>query len=315
MAIQTKKITVGDKSYKIRQHPATEGCAILERYGNAVVAFAVSQEHIVVENKLPYPFNYPARTAFDGRWLALNQFLDKVANPDGEYERFEQPKPKAVGGLTRLAKASVAGLLLADQLDMPYLTGKGDTPEPAKAAHTLALANFLDGGTADGVVPSVERIPTPLSYPIDYKATAKQVQELDLEAVFEEFFRHITFNDELVDLNELSIVEVAQLLSAVIEYNFLHLWTKERFSLPANYSGAGAIQPPRSLEKVSQSFSQSNVIYNILRCSQPLATLSDLSTTLSVSDAFDANETALRIYFEDSEMRKEAERQAKTNGG
>jgi hypothetical protein len=278
MAIQTKKVTVGDKSYKIRQHPATEGCAILERYGNAIVAFAVSQEHIVVENKLPRPFNYPARTAIDGRWLALNQFLDKVAAPDETYERFTQPDAGPVGKLT--VREVLAGKTLEDR-------------------HS----------------DKVERVPTPLSYPITYKATAKQVQELDLETVFEEFFRYITFNDELLDFNELSIVEVAQLLSAVIEYNFLHLWTKERFSLKEGYSGAGAIQPPRSLNDIGDKYSQSNVIYNILRCSQPLATLSDLSTTMSVSDAFDANETALRIYFEDSEMRKEAERQAKTNGG
>ncbi len=274
MAIQTKRITVGDKVYKIKQHPATEGCAILERYGNAVVAFAVCQEHIIVSNKHLYPFNL----AIDGRWLAVNQFLDKIAAPDEIYERFTQPDAGPVGKLT--VREVLAGKTLDDR-------------------HSEA----------------VERTPTPLSYLVNYKATEKQVRELDVGAVFEEFFRYITYNDELLDVDTLTIPEVAHLLSAVIEYNFLHLWTKERFSLKEGYSGAGAIQPPRSLDGIGDKYSQSNVIYNILRCSQPLATLSDLSTTMSVSDAFDANETALRIYFEDSEMRKEAERQAKTNGG
>lgn len=278
MAIQTKRITVDDKVYKIKQHPATEGCAILERFGNAVVAFAVAQEHIVVDNKLPNPFNKLPRVAIDGRWLAVSQFLDKIAAPDETYERFTQPDVGPVGKLT--VREVLAGKTLGDR-------------------HSEA----------------VERVPSPLSYLIHYKATEKQTRELDIEAVFEEFFRYITYNDEPLDVDTLTIPEVAHLLSAVIEYNFLHLWTKERFSLKEGYSGAGAIQPPRSLDGIGDKYSQSNVIYNILRCSQPLATLCDLSTVMSVSDAFDANETALRIYFEDSEMRKEAERQAKTNGG
>lgn len=278
MAIQTKRITVDDKVYKIKQHPATEGCAILEHYGNAIVAFAVAQEHVIIDNKLPYPFNFPFRVAIDGRWLAVSQFLDKVAAPEEVYERFVQPEAGPVGKLT--VREVLAGKTLDD-------------------LHSEA----------------VERVPSPLSYLIHYKATDKQALQLDIEAVFEEFFRYITYNDEPLDVDTLTIPELAHLLSAVIEYNFLHLWTKERFTLKEGYSGAGAIQPPRSLSDIGDKYSQSNVIYNILRCSQPLATLSDLSTTMSVSDAFDANETALRIYFEDSEMRKEAERQAKTNGG
>ncbi|MFJ4352726.1 hypothetical protein ACIPZ5_17705 [Pseudomonas sp. NPDC089428] len=269
MAIQSKKINVEGKTYKITQHPATEGCSLLEKYGNAIVAFSVSQETIVAHNKHLIPFT----VAIDGRVLGLLQFIDKIAAPDTTYEMFEQPK-------TQQAKLTVREVLAGAKLE--------DREEP-------------------------ERVPTPLSYPITYKASNKQLAEVDIESVFNEFLRYITLDGEQVDYDTVSHAELSQLLAHVIEFNFLNIWTKKRWQLPENYSSGVGV--PRSLERVNEQYSQPNVIYNILKCAQPLATLTDLSLHLSVSDAYDANETALRIYYEQVEMQREAERQAKNNGG
>ena len=273
MARQTKKITVEGKTYKITQHPATEGCALLENYWNAIYAFGAAQETITVEIKALYPIIKPF--AIDGKWLALNQFFDKIANPDAQYETFKQPH-QPTGRLT--VREVLAGKTLADR--------------------------------AEDVQ---ERVPTPLSYPLAFSATNKQDADLDYESVFDEFLRYVTLDGEPVDYDSLTFTEMALLLGQVIEYNFLHLWTKDRWQLPQNYSSGASI--PRSLENIGKHYSQSNVIYNILKCCQPLATMADLSLSLSVEDAYDANETALRIYFEEVEMNKEAQRQAKNNGG
>ncbi|WJM55319.1 hypothetical protein QUC26_09275 [Pseudomonas asiatica] len=272
MARQTKKINVEGKTYKITQHPATEGCAILERYWNAIYAFGAAQETIAVESKAFYPIIKPFR--IDGKWLALNQFFDKIANPDSQYEAFKQPHQS---------------------------TGK------------LTVREVLDGKTLADRVNVEERVPTPLSYPVSFAASSKQDAELDYESVFDEFLRYITLDGEQLDYDSLTFSEMALLLGAMIEYNYLHLWNKDRWQLPQNYSSGASI--PRSLETIGQAYSQSNVIYNILKCSQPLATMADLSLHLSVEDAYDANETALRIYFEEVEMNKEAQRQAKNNNG
>lgn len=274
MARQTKKIIVEGKTYKVTQHPATEGCALLENYWNAIYAFSAAQETITVESKHFAPILKPI--AIDGKWLALNQFIDKIANPDAPYVTFKQPESGVAGKLT--VKEVLAGKTLADRTEDVH-----------------------------------ERVPTPLSYPIKFTASSKQDAELDIESVFDEFLRYVTLDGESLDCDSLTFGEMALLLGHVIEFNFLHLWTKDRWQLPQNYSSGASI--PRSLENIGKSYSQSNVIYNILKCSQPLATMADLSLSLSVEDAYDANETALRIYFEEVEMNKEAQRQAKTNGG
>lgn len=274
MARLTKKINVEGNTYKITQHPATEGCALLENYWNAIYAFGAAQETITVESKDFYPIIKPF--VIDGKWLALNQFFDKVANPDAAYVTFKQPDSGPADKLT--VREVLAGKTLADR--------------------------------AENVQ---QRVPTPLSYPTTFTASSKQDAELDYESVFDEFLRYVTLDGEPLDYDSLTFAEMALLLGQVIEYNFLHLWTKDRWQLPQNYSSGASI--PRSLETIGKSYSQSNVIYNILKCSQPLATMADLSLSLSVEDAYDANETALRIYFEEVEMNKEAQRQAKTHGG
>jgi len=272
MAIKIKRLTVEDKQYLITQHPATEGCLLIEKYHNAIRAFILNQESAVWENKELFPLIPVKALAIDGRMLAVLMFLDKLANPDIPYDFFKQPN---------------------------------------QPSEKLSLKELLEGKTLEGR-PPVERVRTPMSYLINYGATAQQDMSLDYAEALDMFLKHVTLDGEPLDYDSLTYTTIHALLAEVISFNFLHIWTKKRWSLPEDYS-AGGVQAPRSLERVSTGFSQSNIIYTILKSELALASLSDLALHMSVEDAYDANEAAQRDYYERAEMQKEAERQAKNN--
>ncbi|SCW76391.1 MULTISPECIES: hypothetical protein [unclassified Pseudomonas] len=272
MAIKTKKLTIEGEQYLITQHPATEGCLLIEKYHNAVRAFILNQETALWENKELFPL-IPVQAVFvDGRMLAVLMFFDKLANPDVPYEMYKQPN---------------------------------------QPSEKLSLKELLEGKTLEER-PPVERIRTPMSYLINYGATIEQDMSLDYAEALDMFLKYVTFDGVPLDYDSLSYTTIHALLVEVINFNFLNVWTKKRWSLPEGYS-AGGVQAPRSLERVSENFGQSNIIYTILKSELDLASLSDLALHMSVEDAYDANEAAHRDYYERAEMQKEAERQAKNN--
>lgn len=270
MAIESKKLTIGDKVYRIKQHPATEGCKLIEKYFNAIRAFMLAQDTQYIYNKAVIPF----AAKFEGYFLALCLFMDRLA-VDEPYVM-----PPALAGSSESIKLTVREVLAGKTLE--------DRPQASE-----------------------QRQVVPMSYNIDYKATQRQDDALDYEAALGQFLKYITLDGEPVEMESLSFLELAVMLGAFIEYNVLHLWTKDRWNLPQNYSAGGL--EVRSLQAVAKGFSQSNVIYNILNCSKPLATMTDLSLYMSAEDAYDANESALRMYYEEAEVRKKAERQSKNN--
>ncbi|MEE4232330.1 hypothetical protein V2I85_12210 [Pseudomonas viridiflava] len=274
MPIATKKIVIDDKTYKIKHHPATEGCELLEQYATAISAF------IIVMREGTYSFKNEEIIPFAGfvssQFLALLMFMDRIANPSAIFKVFERP-----------------------------------SSEPEK--HKLTVREVLAGKTLEDREEIVEAyIQAPMTYAIDYKATAKQEASVDVEAVFGEFFRYITLDDELLDVSTLTMSEIAQMLYAFIEHNVTPVWSKVRFSLPDNYD-SGGVTPPKSLERSVAGFSQAGILYSILRSETPLCTYSDLATVLNIADAYDANEIAVKQYFDSCEMHKEAARQAKNN--
>ncbi|MEE4921725.1 hypothetical protein V2K54_04660 [Pseudomonas alliivorans] len=272
MALKTKKLIVEDKQYLMKQHPATEGCLLIEKHHNAVRAFVLNQETAVWENKELFPLIPVQAVEIDGRMLAVLMFFDRLANPDVPYEVFQQPN---------------------------------------QPSEKLSLKEILEGKTVEQRQP-LERVRTPLSYLINYSASTEQDMSLDYSDALDMFLKHVTLDGEPLDYNSLSYTTIHALLAEVVSFNFLHIWTKNRWSLQEGYS-AGGVQAPRSLERVSENFSQSNIIYTILKSELELASLSDLTLHMSVEDAYDANESAQRDYFERAEMQKEAERQAKNN--
>jgi len=273
MPIATKKLVIDDKVYRIKQHPATEGCKLIEDYMTALRVL------IIVQQEGTYVFGNREIVPFIGRldcqFLAVLMFLDRIANPSAGYEAYEYTKPQ----------------------ESKYLT-----VAEIKAGKTLA----------DRTAAVQQGVQSPLSHSIDYKATQQQESNVNVDAVLSEFFKYITLDDEPVDLDSLTMSEIVQMLNAFIEHNVLHLWTKKRWSLPDNYN-SGGISPPRSLEGSASGSSHAAIIYSVLNSELDLATYAELSTCLSVEDAYNMNELAVRQYFESCEMRKEAERQAKIN--
>lgn len=270
MPISTKKFNINDKTYKITQHPATEGCALIEDYATALSAFILimREGRYIVQNNQIVPF-----AAFlDSQWLALLMFMDKIANPAAPFQVYERPQ---------------------------------------SISHKLTVKEVLAGKTLEDR-DEAEYAQAPLSYAIDYKATNKQEASTDYESVFGEFFKYITLDDEPLDISSLTMPEIAQLLYAFIGFNVAPVWNTVRFSLPENYD-SGGIAPPKSLAKSSAGFSQPHIIYSILQSEPPVATYSELATVLNIADAYNANEIAVKRYFESCEMHKESVRQAKQN--
>lgn len=274
MPISTKKIVIDDKTYRIKQHPATEGCELIEDYATAISAF------IIVMREGTYSFMnnqiMPLAGFANSQFLALLMFLDRVANPNAPYEVFERPSSDTRGRKLTVREV-LAGKTLEDR-------------EEVVAVHVQA----------------------PMSYVIDYKATDKQEASTDFDSIFGEFFKYITLDDEPIDVGTLTMSQIVQMLYAFIEYNVAPVWNKIRFALPENYD-SGGIAPPKSLERSAAGFSQAGIIYSVLRSETPLATYSDLATKLNIADAYDANEIAVKQYFDSCEMHKESVRQAKKN--
>lgn len=273
MPIQTKKVVIDNKTYLIKQHPATEGCKLVEEYITAIRAF------ILVHQEGTYTFSnkqfVPFIARIESKFLASLIFLDRIANPSAGFEVYDGPEYKAQSKYLTVAEIK---------------TGK-----------TIA-----DRSTdADKVVQS------PLSFSIDYKAT-HQHKSVDVDAILAEFFKYITLDGESVELDSLTMSEVAQMIYAFIEHNVIHIWTKNRWSLPVNYN-SGGIAAPRALESSAKGSSHAAIIYSVLNSELDLATYAELSTCLNVEDAYNMNELAVRQYFESCEMRKEFDRQAKSN--
>lgn len=273
MPIATKKLVIDDKTYRIKQHPATEGCKLIEDYMTALRAL------IIVQQEGAYMFGNRDVIPFIGRldcqFLAILMFLDRIANPTGEYVTYEHTK--------------------------------------GERSKYLSITEIKAGTTIADRAAVVEKVvQSPLSYSIDYKATSRQESSVDVEAILSEFFKYITLDDEEVNIDSLTMSEIIQMMNAFIEHNVLHLWTKKRWSLPENYN-SGGIAAPRSLEGSASGSSHAAIIYSVLNSELDLATYAELSTCLSVEDAYNMNELAVRQYFESCEMRKEAERQAKNN--
>ncbi|NWC59723.1 hypothetical protein [Pseudomonas veronii] len=273
MPIATKKLVIDDKVYKIKQHPATEGCKLIEDYVTAIRAFITIQQEgtYVFGNSEIIPFI----ARLDCRFLAVLMFLDRLANPGAGYEAYERAEVQRSKYLT-IAEIK-AGTTIADRTEVVE-----------------------------------QAVQSPLSYSVDYKATSQQESSVNIEAILSEFFKYITLDDEPVDLDSLTMSELTQMVYAFIEHNVLHLWTKNRWSLPDNYN-SGGIAPPPSLARSAAGSSHAAIIYSILNSDLDLATYAELSTCLSVEDAYNMNELAVRQYFESCEMRKEAERQARNN--
>lgn len=270
MPICTKKIVIDDKTYKIKHHPATEGCELIEDYATAISAF------IIVMREGTYSFKhdgiFPFSVFISSQFLALLMFMDRITNPGAAYKSFERPT-SSKGKLT--VREVIAGATMEDREDEEEIY-----------------------------------VQAPISYAIDYQATPRQEASVEINHVFEKFFKYITLDDEPVDINSLTMSEIAQMLYAFIDHNVTPVWNKIRFSLPENYN-SGGVAAPRSLEKSAAGFSQAGIIYSILRSETQLATYSDLATKLNIADAYDANEIAVKQYFDSCEMQKEAARQAK----
>lgn len=274
MPITTKKFVIDDKTYKIKHHPATEGCELIENYATAISAFILIMREgtYSLRHKGIFPFS----AFINSQFLALLMFMDRVANTSEPFQVYEHP-------------------------------------DSGPRAGKLTVREVLAGKTLEGREEVVEsRIQAPMSYVVDYKATDKQTETTDYEVVFGEFFKYITLDGEPVDVATLTMSQIAQMLYAFVEYNVAPVWNTIRFALPENYD-SGGIAPPKSLERSAAGFSQAGIIYSILRSETPLATYSELATVLNIADAYDANEIAVKQYFDSCEMHKESVRQAKQN--
>lgn len=274
MPIATKKFVVDDKTYKIKHHPATEGCELIENYATAISAFVI----VMREGTYSFMNNQimPLAGFVDSQLLALLMFMDRVANPSAPYKVFERPSSD-----TRGSKLTVREVLAGTTLE--------DREEVVEAY-----------------------VQVPMSYAIDYKATDKQEASTDFDSILGEFFKYITLDDEPIDIGTLTVPQIAQMLYAFVEHNVAPVWNKVRFALPENYD-SGGIAPPKSLERSAAGFSQAGIIYSVLRSETALATYSELATVLNIADAYDANEIAVKQYFDSCEMHKESVRQAKHN--
>ncbi|CAM2901969.1 hypothetical protein [Pseudomonas fluorescens] len=274
MPISTKKFVVDDRTYKIKHHPATEACELIENYATAISAFSV----VMQEGTYSFMNNQimPLAGFASSQFLALLMFIDRVANPNAPYKVFERPSSD-----TRGSKLTVREVLAGNTLE---------DREEVVEAHVQA----------------------PMSYVIDYKATNKQEASTDFDSVFGEFFKYITLDDEPVDVSSLTMPQIAQMLYAFVGHNVAPVWNTVRFALPENYD-SGGIAPPKSLERSAAGFSQAGIIYSILNSQLDLATYAELSTCLNLEDAHDMNEIAVKQYFESCEMHKESVRQAKQN--
>ncbi|KEZ74054.1 hypothetical protein C5I_0109225 [Pseudomonas syringae pv. syringae FF5] len=274
MTIKTRKVVVSDITYHIKQHPAAEGCALLEKYYNAINAFVPIQSQPVFEaaNKQIIPF----KVMFHGKWLALTMFMDRLANPNAPLDRKDSP-----------------------QVQSPY-------------PHQLTVREIKEGKTLADREDVIEPfVPMPLSTAIQYKATPKHESSVDVDSVLAQFLRYVTLEGEELNLDTITFTDLSDLLAHVLVFNFLHIWDKQRFSLPENYSTGH--DSPASVQRARAQYSQPNVIYTILQSKLNLASYADLATSLSTEDAFEMNEAALLAYYEEAEAQKEAERQAKSN--
>lgn len=277
MPISTKKFVNDGKTYKIKHHPATEGCELIENYATAISAF------ILIMREGTYSLRhrglFPFSATINCQLLALLMFMDRVANNSAPFQVYEPPSFVPVGKELTVREV-LAGKTLED---------REEVEEVAEA-----------------------RIQAPASYAVDYKATHKQELATDYEAVFGEFFKYITLDNEPLDISTLTMTQIAQMLYAFIEHNVAPVWGVVRFSLPENYD-SGGIAPPKSMQKSAAGFSQPHIIYSILRSETLLATYSELATVLNIADAYNANEIAIKQYFDSCEMHKESVRQAKHN--
>lgn len=276
MAIKTKSFEVGGKAYKIRQHPAIEGCELLESYGSAINAFcSISREQaFVAVNKEIIPF----QVGLSAQFLGLLMFMDKVADTS------------------------------------PFIVP--DQPQEGPKKPQLTVKQIKEGLTLadlESVQDEAVREPMKLAHAIDYQATPKQIAAVDVDSVFERFLQYVTLDGEQVEIDSLEYAELAELLSHVLVFNFLRIWDKPRFNIPDGWS-SGA-ESTASVKRAQAAYSGSNVIYTILQSNLQLASYADLKNTLNTEDAFDMNEAALLSYFEQAEAHKEAERQAKQQRG
>ena len=273
MTLKVKKFKVGEHTYQIKQHPAIEGCQLLETYHNAINAFCsvTRAKNFKASNRHIIPF----AVELDKRWLGLLMFVDKLECPASKLDEWRTTSTSFV--------------------DANRLTVK-----EIKEGKTLADRESQQEDSQD----------MPLSVAINYQATDKQEATVDVDAILGQFLRYVTLDGEDIVLDELSHTDMAEILAYVLVHNFLHIWDKQRFALPQNYSTGH--ETPSSVVRARGVYSQPNVIYTILQSKLNLASYTDLATMLSTEDAFEMNEAALLAYYEEAEAQKEAERQAKT---
>lgn len=197
MTIKTKKFTVRGESYHIKQHPAIEGCALLERYYNAINAFFKVIQTPVFTGTAKFPmFSF----AIDGGYLGLLMFMDRLSNPDAPLD-VPEPDVKPVSR---------------------YLTVK-----EIKAGTTIA-----DRASE----PAPERLALHLSHAINYAATTAQDSTDTAQNALQEFLAYVTLDGVQVDIDDLDPQTLAELLVRVLEFNFMGVWNKKRFALPENFS-------------------------------------------------------------------------------
>lgn len=197
MTIKTKKFTVRGETYHITQHPAIEGCSLLERYHNAINAFfKVIQTPVYSGASKVHMFSF----AIDGGYLGLLMFIDRLSNPDAPLEIPEH----------------------APVIKSPYLTLK-----EIKAGTTIA--------DRDNEA-SPERPDLHLGHAINYAATTVQESTDAAQNALEEFLAYVTQDGVQVDIDHLDPQALAELLVRVLEFNFMGVWANKRFSLPENFS-------------------------------------------------------------------------------
>nr|WP_314570256.1 hypothetical protein [uncultured Pseudomonas sp.] len=211
MTIKTKKFTVRGEAYHIKQHPAIEGCSLLERYHNAINAFfKVIQTPVYSGVSKINIFSF----AIDGGYLGLLMFLDRLSNPEAPLEVPEH---------TPVVKS-------------PYLTLK-----EIKAGTTIADRK----NEAQPERPSLH-----LSHAINYAATTVQDSTDTAQNALQEFLAYVTQDGDQIDLDDLDPQTMAELLVRVLEFNFMGIWANKRFSLPENFSSGqptlGQVERARS---------------------------------------------------------------------
>lgn len=197
MTIKTKKFMVRGEAYHIKQHPAIEGCSLLERYHNAINAFFKVIQTPVYSGRAPQGvFSF----AMDGGYLGLLMFLDRLANPQVPLEVPEHTPVVKRPYLT--LKEIKAGTTIADR-------EKESSPEP------LSLH---------------------LQHAIDYAATSAQDSTDAAENALAEFLAYVTQDGVQVSADDLDPQALAELLVRVLEFNFMGVWANKRFSLPENFN-------------------------------------------------------------------------------